>query len=276
MALKRAAFSILVTMVAAAIVHVDTKTSCRLCQPGYHMVRKCKDKQPNTTRCARCPASSYTDLPNMEKGCYPHRKCNATSEVMVFPGNATHDVICEPCDETNHPCQPSQECPPGKGVKITGGCGICIYGYFSNESSSTQPCRPWTRCHTLGLVTIKEGNSTADVICGDPRDTDLSIEKAIHTSEDDSIKLEERKWLIINTVLTALILMIVLGFLVFIRSREECRQRTYEEEGHVALPVQCEDTHPKEIEASSSVGSRWSAATRLLPDQSTTVTRLSS
>ncbi|XP_078584065.1 uncharacterized protein LOC144866502 [Branchiostoma floridae x Branchiostoma japonicum] len=226
MALKRAAFSILVTMVAAAIVHVDTKTSCRLCQPGYHMVRKCKDKQPNATRCARCPASSYTDLPNMEKGCYPHRKCNATSEVMVFPGNATHDVICEPCDTYTQPCQPCHECPPGKGVEIT--------------------------------------------------DADLSIEKAIHTSEDDSIKLEERKWLIINTVLTALILMLVLGFLVFIRSKETCSQRTYEEEGHVALPVQCEDTHPKELEASSSVDSRWSAATRLLPDQSTTVTRLSS
>ncbi|XP_078663920.1 uncharacterized protein LOC144907023 [Branchiostoma floridae x Branchiostoma belcheri] len=269
MAIKHVAFSVFLTILSTAVVHVDTIPSCRLCHPGHHMVRRCKEGKPSTTRCARCPANSYTDIPNLEKGCYPHRKCNTTNEIVVFPGNSTHDVRCRPCDGNNHPCQRSQGCPPGEGVKMTGGCGLCLYGTFNNESSSTLPCRPWTRCHDLGLVTIRRGTSTMDAICGDGG-SDLSVDKAIHTSEQSN-KIEERNLLIINTFITGVMFLIILCSVVFVASQKACRQKTYEE-GNEALPIQCEDTHPKELEAACS----FNSASHLLPDQSTSDTLPSS
>ncbi|KAG8515532.1 Tumor necrosis factor receptor superfamily member 11B [Galemys pyrenaicus] len=44
-------------------------------------------------------------------------------------------------------------------------CKRCPDGFFSNETSSTAPCRRHTNCSTLGLLLTQKGNTTHDNLC---------------------------------------------------------------------------------------------------------------
>ncbi|NWY32982.1 TNR8 factor, partial [Pheucticus melanocephalus] len=68
-------------------------------------------------------------------------------------------------------CQQHSACKPGFGVKTRGTstndvtCEECPPGTFSDQSSSTDICKPHTNCAKLNKVTLRKGNATHDQVC---------------------------------------------------------------------------------------------------------------
>ncbi|NXA02637.1 TNR8 factor, partial [Nesospiza acunhae] len=77
-------------------------------------------------------------------------------------------------------CQQHSACKPGFGVKIRGTptndvtCEECPPGTFSDQSSSTDICKPHTNCAKLNKVTLRKGNATHDQVCLEQLPTHLT------------------------------------------------------------------------------------------------------
>nr|QVJ13581.1 CD40 protein [Anas platyrhynchos] len=85
------------------------------------------------------------------------------------------DTSCQTCVE-NQPCKQGFGFVSAKTVPQTSSpCEPCPEGTFSNVSSKTEPCYPWTSCEEKGLVVKEKGTNTSDVICESARRSSLSV-----------------------------------------------------------------------------------------------------
>ncbi|OXB60994.1 hypothetical protein ASZ78_001259, partial [Callipepla squamata] len=92
------------------------------------------------------------------------RPCEETEDTdcKCPQGFSCADRSCTSCKKT--------ECPEGKELVRQGviyyaySCKPCEKGTYSNGKNSW--CQSWTDCESSGLLTIKQGNSTHNALCG--------------------------------------------------------------------------------------------------------------
>ncbi|KAM3841105.1 LOW QUALITY PROTEIN: tumor necrosis factor receptor superfamily member 5 [Vipera latastei] len=151
---------------------------CNRCPPGWKVAAACSG-QSNTT-CSPCEEGYFQDRWTGLPHCTKHRLCSPQAGLMVYQnGSKEQDVVCR-CQEGKHcsshecqTCRPHSLCSPGEGVQREGNhlndtlCAPCSLGYFSNVSSSTARCQPWSRCQE-GLVQKANGTQARDNICEAP------------------------------------------------------------------------------------------------------------
>ncbi|KAF6089623.1 TNF receptor superfamily member 11a [Phyllostomus discolor] len=148
---------------------------CRKCEPGTYMSSKCTATSDSV--CLPCGRDEYLDTWNEEEKCLLHKVCDTGKAlVAVVPGNRTAPRRCactagyhwsEDCDC----CRRNAECAPGFGarhpVQLNRDtvCEPCLAGYFSDTLSSTERCKPWTNCTSLGATEARAGTNKSDVVC---------------------------------------------------------------------------------------------------------------
>ncbi|XP_014385124.1 PREDICTED: tumor necrosis factor receptor superfamily member 11A [Myotis brandtii] len=62
---------------------------------------------------------------------------------------------CAPVGGARHPVQLNKDTV----------CEPCLVGYFSDAFSSTEKCKPWTNCTSLGQMEVRHGTNKSDVVC---------------------------------------------------------------------------------------------------------------
>ncbi|XP_036273576.1 tumor necrosis factor receptor superfamily member 11A isoform X2 [Pipistrellus kuhlii] len=148
---------------------------CNKCEPGTYMSAKCTTTSESV--CLPCGRDEYLDTWNEEDKCLLHKVCDTGKAlVAVEPGNRTAPRRCactagyhwsEDCDC----CRRNAECAPGFGaphpVQLNKDtvCEPCLVGYFSDAFSSTEKCKPWTNCTSLGQMEAQHGTDKSDVVC---------------------------------------------------------------------------------------------------------------
>ncbi|NWI50996.1 TNR5 factor, partial [Calyptomena viridis] len=161
---------------------------CNRCRPGEKLVSECNETEDSV--CTHCESGHYQRSWTKEKHCAPHDICEDNAGlIMKTQGNATHntvcqcqagmhcsDISCQTCVE-NQPCQPGSGFMAAKAVdRMSSPCEPCAEGTFSNVSSKTEPCHPWTSCEEKGLMVKVKGTNTSDVICAESgRRSSLSV-----------------------------------------------------------------------------------------------------
>ncbi|MEE6465265.1 hypothetical protein FKM82_006506 [Ascaphus truei] len=100
---------------------------CTKCQPGSYLSSKCT--ATSDTACNPCGPNEYLEIWNEYHQC--------SRQVMCDVATAKEDTLC-----------------------IT-----CPIGYFSNSSSTTEECKPWTNCTEVGLLQLDLGTNHSDVLC---------------------------------------------------------------------------------------------------------------
>ncbi|XP_076207846.1 tumor necrosis factor receptor superfamily member 5 isoform X4 [Aptenodytes patagonicus] len=161
---------------------------CNRCQPGEKLVSECNGTEDSV--CTRCESGHYQQSWTKERHCAPHDICEDNAGLIVkTQGNATHNTMCQ-CRAGMHcsdiscqTCVENQPCQHGFGfvaakaaARMSSPCEPCAEGTFSNVSSKTEPCHPWTSCEEKGLVVKAKGTNTSDVICAESgRRSSLSV-----------------------------------------------------------------------------------------------------
>ncbi|XP_078508041.1 tumor necrosis factor receptor superfamily member 5 [Lissotriton helveticus] len=155
-----------------------SESCCEMCPPGQKFVSECTVE--STIQCEDCARGEFQDQWNKQRHCKPVSQCdhNAGFE-QTRPGTAEEDAECK-CTEGRHcsseqceTCVHDSACKPGYGVTRKANkvddtrCEPCPTEYFSNETSLTEPCRPWTRCEKQNQVVMVPGSAFSDVTCGD-------------------------------------------------------------------------------------------------------------
>ncbi|KAM7090546.1 tumor necrosis factor receptor superfamily member 5 isoform 1-T1 [Ciconia maguari] len=161
---------------------------CNRCQPGEKLVSECNGTEESF--CTRCESGHYQQSWTKERHCAPHDICEDNAGLIVkTQGNATHNTVCQcqagmHCSDTScQTCVENQPCQRGFGfvaaktvARMSSPCEPCAEGTFSNVSSKTEPCHPWTSCEEKGLVVKVKGTNTSDVICAESgRRSSLSV-----------------------------------------------------------------------------------------------------
>ncbi|NXI60377.1 TNR5 factor, partial [Chloroceryle aenea] len=160
---------------------------CNRCQPGQRLVSECTITEESD--CTPCESGHYQQSWTRERHCAPHDICEDNAGLMVkTEGNTTHNTVCQcqagmHCSDTScQTCVENQPCQPGFGfvadkalARMSSPCEPCAEGTFSNVSSKTEPCYPWTSCEKKGLVVKVKGTNTSDVICEPGRRSSLSV-----------------------------------------------------------------------------------------------------
>eukprot|EP00076_Gallus_gallus_P028580 XP_015152299.2 tumor necrosis factor receptor superfamily member 8 isoform X1 [Gallus gallus] len=153
---------------------------CYQCPSGYAKKKSCP-MDPDED-CMRCGPEQYLNQS-------PKPRCDAcvlcTKEfdlVEKAPCSFNSSRVCEcrpgmfcqtAAKNTCMRCQRHTACKPGFGVKIRGtsetdvSCEECPPGTFSDQSSSTDVCKPHTDCAKLNKVAQGKGNATHDQVCTD-------------------------------------------------------------------------------------------------------------
>ncbi|KAL4838620.1 hypothetical protein H8958_001633 [Nasalis larvatus] len=148
---------------------------CNKCEPGKYLSSKCTTTSDSV--CLPCGPDEYLDTWNEEDKCLLHKVCDTGKAlVAVDAGNSTAPRRCA-CTAGYHwsqgceCCRRNTECAPGLGAqhplqlnKDTV-CKPCLAGYFSDAFSSTDKCRPWTNCTSLGKTVEHHGTEKSDVVC---------------------------------------------------------------------------------------------------------------
>ncbi|XP_048205496.1 tumor necrosis factor receptor superfamily member 5 [Perognathus longimembris pacificus] len=173
------------------VVYAEPTTACRenqyllnnqccdLCPPGKNVVNECTES--TETQCQPCSQGEFSDAWNRDTRCHQHRYCDSNLGLRILKeGTAETDTVCT-CEEGQHcmghaceSCALHTLCGPGFGVKQIATemddtvCEPCPAGFFSNDSSASEVCRPWTSCDARDLVTLQQGTKQSDVICGPP------------------------------------------------------------------------------------------------------------
>ncbi|KAH0520728.1 Tumor necrosis factor receptor superfamily member 11A [Microtus ochrogaster] len=148
---------------------------CSKCEPGRYLSSKCTPTSDSV--CLPCGPDEYLDTWNEEDKCLLHKVCDAGKAlVAVDPGNHTAPRRCA-CTAGYHwspdceCCRRNTECAPGFGAEhplrlnMDTVCTPCLLGFFSDISSSTDTCRPWTNCSLLGRLEAQPGTNKSDVVC---------------------------------------------------------------------------------------------------------------
>ncbi|XP_020821340.1 tumor necrosis factor receptor superfamily member 5 isoform X1 [Phascolarctos cinereus] len=151
---------------------------CEKCSPGTKLVTDCSEDRE--TQCESCQEGEFQSSWNHDKYCHQHKYCDPNLHLKIQEeGSLKEDTICI-CTDGFHctspecdSCSSHSSCPLGFGVKLIGTsstdtiCERCKKGFFSNVSSASEKCLPWTRCKASGLVEIQEGTDKTDVLCQD-------------------------------------------------------------------------------------------------------------
>uniref|UniRef100_A0A8V0Z161 TNF receptor superfamily member 8 n=1 Tax=Gallus gallus TaxID=9031 RepID=A0A8V0Z161_CHICK len=179
---------------------------CYQCPSGYAKKKSCP-MDPDED-CMRCGPEQYLNQS-------PKPRCDAcvlcTKEfdlVEKAPCSFNSSRVCEcrpgmfcqtAAKNTCMRCQRHTACKPGFGVKIRGtsetdvSCEECPPGTFSDQSSSTDVCKPHTDCAKLNKVAQGKGNATHDQVCTDQLPSYLtpdtsSIRITNETDDSDVLK----------------------------------------------------------------------------------------
>ncbi|KAM4842615.1 tumor necrosis factor receptor superfamily member 5 isoform 2-T2 [Thomomys bottae] len=150
---------------------------CDLCPPGKKLASDCTEF--TQTQCLQCGKGEFSDAWSRETHCHQHRYCDPHLGLEILKtGTAETDTVCT-CAEGWHcigrPCEScalNNLCGPGFGVKQMATetedtvCEPCPFGFFSNDSSASEACRPWTSCEAEDLVMLQHGTKQSDVVCG--------------------------------------------------------------------------------------------------------------
>ncbi|NWY73164.1 TNR5 factor, partial [Erithacus rubecula] len=160
---------------------------CNRCQPGEKVKSECNETEDSA--CVPCETGQYQPSWTKEKHCAPHDICEGNAGLVVkVQGNKTHNTVCQ-CQAGTHcsdiscqTCVENQPCQLGSGFvaakameRMSSPCEPCTEGTFSNVSSKTEPCYPWTSCEEKGLVVKVKGTNSSDVICEPSRRSSLSV-----------------------------------------------------------------------------------------------------
>ncbi|XP_067856748.1 tumor necrosis factor receptor superfamily member 5-like [Heptranchias perlo] len=159
--------------------YFKTDKCCFKCGPGSFAVAECETSEYSS--CQPCPTGFYQPVWTKEDHCRKHSSCDSGDFEVVKAGDLIKDVECL-CKKGRHcanrdceVCRNDDICPQGSGVKTPGDrkyngtiCEECKVGFYSDVTSSTEPCRKWMDCASLGLVTAKPGSSQTDVACDVP------------------------------------------------------------------------------------------------------------
>ncbi|XP_078275358.1 tumor necrosis factor receptor superfamily member 5-like isoform X2 [Rhinoraja longicauda] len=143
------------------------------------MVRECSGTEYSA--CQPCTTGFYQREWTKGTHCNRHSACDSGEFDVIKAGDQVNDVVCL-CKEGKHcanrdceVCRHDDVCPPGSGAKTPGDrkyngtvCEECEDGFYSNVSSSTEPCRKWTSCASFGLIEAHAGSLKADVECSVP------------------------------------------------------------------------------------------------------------
>ncbi|XP_056188952.1 tumor necrosis factor receptor superfamily member 18 isoform X3 [Falco biarmicus] len=122
-----------------------------------------------------CQDGELRIINKYEKKCCP--KCSSSKgDNSICQNIEDHDCRCRQgyscIDNTCLYCKKLPECAEGEElVKLgildfTFKCKPCEIGTYSNVKNGW--CRNWTDCESSGFLTIKQGNSTHNAICGFP------------------------------------------------------------------------------------------------------------
>uniref|UniRef100_A0A8C2Y795 TNF receptor superfamily member 8 n=1 Tax=Coturnix japonica TaxID=93934 RepID=A0A8C2Y795_COTJA len=181
---------------------------CYRCPSGYAKKKSCP-MDPDED-CMRCGPEQY-----LNESPKPH--CDACVlctkefdlvEKVPCAFNSSRVCECRPgmfcqtaAKNTCMRCQLHTACKPGFGVKIRGTseadvlCEECPPGTFSDQSSSTDICKPHTDCAKLNKVAQGKGNATHDQVCVDRSPSYLnsdtsSTRNSSETNDSDILKPE--------------------------------------------------------------------------------------
>ncbi|XP_040837316.1 tumor necrosis factor receptor superfamily member 5 isoform X1 [Ochotona curzoniae] len=150
---------------------------CDLCPPGERLTTDCTEDIQ--TKCSPCEQDEFSDSWNREPRCHQHKYCDNNLGLQErSKGTSETDTICA-CQDGKHCsshacelCVPHTSCSVGFGVKQKATevsdtiCEPCPDGFFSNISSASESCRPWTSCEAQNLVVLQAGTDKTDVRCG--------------------------------------------------------------------------------------------------------------
>ncbi|XP_027738376.1 tumor necrosis factor receptor superfamily member 8 [Empidonax traillii] len=188
----------------------ETSQSCCYQCPSGSVNKKACPQDPSAD-CIRCGPGQYVNTENLRPRCDACVLCKESDLVEKEPCSFTSGRKCE-CRpglfcQLNHPytchrCQPHTPCQPGFGVQVRGNsthdvtCEECPAGTFSDQSSSTDICRPHTDCAKLNKVALSKGNATHDQVCLDQSPTYLTqstlpTRLSHETNHSDLRRLEE-------------------------------------------------------------------------------------
>ncbi|XP_051509187.1 tumor necrosis factor receptor superfamily member 14-like isoform X1 [Myxocyprinus asiaticus] len=150
---------------------------CPMCDSGKRVYKHCDDS--TSTTCVSCTEMRFTDAPNGLTECLPCFVCDASNGLKVNQAcKQTSNAVCEPLpgyycvDSHGPPCSKARKhstCLPGQYINQTGTefrdtvCGDCPAGSYSDGTL----CKLYTKCESLGKITVKSGTDTADAECSD-------------------------------------------------------------------------------------------------------------
>ncbi|XP_039353156.1 tumor necrosis factor receptor superfamily member 5 isoform X2 [Mauremys reevesii] len=129
---------------------------CNRCKPGLKLRSDCTASQ--NSECVLCEERHFQSGWTKEKHCTPHKSCDHNAGLETRSrGDAKHNAECQ-CQQGMYCSSPDCQtclnitaCRPGEGVARKADnlsdttCEPCKHGSFSNISSTSEPCRPWTR-----------------------------------------------------------------------------------------------------------------------------------
>ncbi|KGL79577.1 Tumor necrosis factor receptor superfamily member 8, partial [Tinamus guttatus] len=186
-----------------------SRSCCYQCPPGYVKKKAC----PTDPRhCMRCGPEQYLSEASQKPRCDACVSCAKEYDLVEkAPCSFNSSRVCEcrpglfcqmPLENTCARCQQHTVCKPGFGVKVKGtsttdvSCEECPPGTFSDQSSSTDICKPHTDCAKLNKVAVSKGNATHDQVCMDQAPTYLtsgvlSVRLSNRTNSSDVLTLEK-------------------------------------------------------------------------------------
>ncbi|XP_054835195.1 tumor necrosis factor receptor superfamily member 5 [Eublepharis macularius] len=149
---------------------------CSRCPPGQRVSVPCSND--SDTACASCRPQHFQNGWTKQTVCTPHRYCDQNAGLVVhIQGSAEQNVVCR-CRNGTHcssrecqSCRENKVCQEGEGAQQTATdttdtvCAECPVGFFSNISSATASCQPWSSCWAAGLVHKTDGTRSTDVVC---------------------------------------------------------------------------------------------------------------
>ncbi|NWU57986.1 TNR8 factor, partial [Dromas ardeola] len=200
----------------------SSRSCCYQCPSGYVKKKACP-RDPDKD-CLRCGPEQYVNEASQKPQCDACVSCAKESDLVEKePCSFNSSRVCEcrpglfcqtPVENTCTRCRQHAVCKPGFGVKVRGTsttdvtCEKCPAGTFSDQSSSTDICKPHTNCAKLNKVALTKGNATHDQVCVDPLPTyltpsTLSIRFSDETNSSDLRRFEENLLTISSILLSA-------------------------------------------------------------------------
>ncbi|KFO87962.1 Tumor necrosis factor receptor superfamily member 8, partial [Buceros rhinoceros silvestris] len=186
-----------------------SQSCCYQCPSGYVKKKACP-RDPRED-CMKCGPEQYVKEASQKPQCYACVSCAESDLVEKEPCSFNSSRVCEcrpglfcqtAVANTCTRCQQHTVCKPGFGVKVRGTstndvtCEECPSGTFSDQTSSTDICKPHTNCAELNKVVLSKGNATHDQVCLDQLPTYLTpstspMRFSNETSNSDLRRFEE-------------------------------------------------------------------------------------